>query len=104
MFKKLPVREFEWVSPKYYTEEFIKDIDENGDYGAILEVDVKYPKELINKHRDLAFLSERRKINKVEKLITTTENKKKKKIHCTHISIKTRINSWIKINKGKDSN
>ena len=102
MFKKLPVREFEWVSPKYYTEEFIKDIDENGDHGAILEVDVKYPKELINKHRDLAFLSERRKINKVEKLITTTENKKK--THCTHISIKTRINSWIKINKGKDSN
>ena len=99
MFKKLPVREFEWVSPKYYTEEFIKDIDENGDYGAILEVDVKYPKELINKHQDLAFLSERRKINKVEKLITITENKKKYIVHIS--ALKQGLIHGLKLTKVK---
>ena len=49
--------------------------DENGDYGAILEVDTHYPKILSNEHRDLAFLRERRKINGVEKLVTTLKDK-----------------------------
>ena len=48
--------------------------DENGDYGAILEVDTHYPKALSNEHRDLAFLPER-KINGVGKLVTTLEDK-----------------------------
>ena len=39
MCKKLPVGEFAWVHPKYYTEDLIKNYDKNRDYGAILEVE-----------------------------------------------------------------
>ena len=55
MCKKLPVGEFAWVYPKYYTEDLIKNYDENDDYGAILEVDVEYPVMTRIKHRYLQF-------------------------------------------------
>ena len=42
----------------------------------ILEADVEYPKTLWGLHKDLPFLPNR-KINKVEKLITSIEHKKK---------------------------
>ena len=44
--------------------------DENS-YGAILEVDAEYPEEVALLHEDLAFLPERRKINGVQKSVTT---------------------------------
>ena len=75
MCKTLPVDDFAWVHPEDYTEDLIKIYDENGDYGAILEVDTHYPKALSNEHRDLAFLPERRNINGVGKLVTTLEDK-----------------------------
>ena len=31
--------------------------DENSDYGAVLEVDIEYSKELESKHKDLTILS-----------------------------------------------
>ena len=37
--------------------------------GYLLEVDVRYPKELQDSHNDLPFMCERMKINGVEKLI-----------------------------------
>ena len=43
-------------------ESFIKNYDENSNKGYFLEVDVEYPKKLFNLHRDLTFLSERKKI------------------------------------------
>ena len=47
MSKKLSVGEFEWINPEDHTEDIIKKKnDENDDYGAILEVDVDYPKHL----------------------------------------------------------
>ena len=70
--------------------------DENSDCGAILEVDIEYPKELWHHHKDLAFLPERKKLSS-EKLVTTMEDKKK--IRCIHISIKTSTKSHIKIKK-----
>ena len=77
MIKKLPVGKFEWIHPNDYTEDLIKSYDDNDDYGALLEIDIEYPKELLNKHKDLAFLPERRKINKTNKLITCIEDKEK---------------------------
>ena len=44
---------------------FIKNYDENINKGYILEVDVEYPKNLFNLHRDLPFLPERKKIGKL---------------------------------------
>ena len=75
MSKKLPVGDFELINPEDYTEDIIKKYDENDDYGAILIVDVDYPKKLHKLHSDLPFLPERMKINKVDKLICNTQNK-----------------------------
>ena len=73
MSKKLRVGEFELINPEDYTEDIIKRYDENDDYGAILEVDVDYPKHLHKLHNDLPFLLERIKINNVDKLICNLE-------------------------------
>ena len=77
MCKKLPVGKCEWIHPEDYTDNHIKSHNDNDEYGAILEVDIEYSKELLNKHKDLAFLPERRKINKTNKFITTIEDKEK---------------------------
>ena len=79
--KKLSVGEFEWVQPEEYTEDLIKKSDENDDYGAILEVDVDYPRHLHKLHSDLPFLPERIKINKIKKLICNTQNKRNYIVH-----------------------
>ena len=59
----------------------IKNYDENGNIGYFLEVDTVYPKELFSLHKDLPFLSESKKVNKVEKLTCCVENKEKYVIH-----------------------
>ena len=64
-----------------FNEDFIKNYDENGNIGYFLEVDTDYPKELFSLHKDLPFLSESKKLNKVEKLIYRVENKEKYVIH-----------------------
>ena len=40
-----------------------------------LEVDIDYPKELFNFHKDLPFLPERKKAEKAKKLICSIEDK-----------------------------
>ena len=60
MCKKLPLNGYKWVDISMITEEFIKNYDEEGDTGYLLEVDVEYPKELASAHRDLPFLAKRR--------------------------------------------
>ena len=62
MCKKLPVGEFRWSNKtSLYTEQPIKLYDENSDYGALLEVDIEYLKELTHKHSDLPLLAQRKK-------------------------------------------
>ena len=69
--------------------------------GYFLEVYIDYPKELLNFHKDLPFLHERKKGEKVEKLICSIEDKKK----CySHKNFKTSIKSWVKTKKGTQSN
>ena len=60
-----------------FNEDFIKRYDENSNTGYLLEVDVEYPKLLFNSHKDLPFLPERKKDEKVEKLICSIEDKEK---------------------------
>ena len=51
-----------------------------------LEVDIEYPKQLWNKHKDLPFLPNREKVNEIEKLVTSTEDKKKYVIHISTLT------------------
>ena len=82
MSKKLHINGFKWENdlPRF-NETFIKNYNENSDVGYFLEVDIKYPKQLWNSHKDLPFLPERRKLEKVEKLVCSIEDKEKYVIH-----------------------
>ena len=77
-----------------FKESFIKGYNENSDRGYFLEVDVEYPKNLFNSHKDLPFLPEGKKLEKVKKNLET------KKICCSHKIFKTSIKSWINIKEG----
>ena len=82
MSQKLPVNGFKWENDlSRFNERFIKNYNENSDIGYFLEVDIDYPKELFNLHKDLPFLPERKKVEKVEKLICSIEDKEKYVIH-----------------------
>ena len=58
MSQKLPVNDFKWVKQELskFNEDVIKNYDENSNPGYFLEVDINYPKELFNLHKDLPFL------------------------------------------------
>ena len=82
MSQKLHVDGFKWVEKSLkFNEKFIKSYNENSDQGYILEVDVQYPKKLFNLHKDLPFLSARKKIKKCKKLICSIEDKQKYVVH-----------------------
>ena len=67
--QKLPANGFKWVKNlSIFNEIFIRNYDENSVKGYFLEVDVDYPKKLFDLHKDLPFLSERKKVNKVENM------------------------------------
>ena len=51
------------------------------DKGYVLEVDVRYPKELHDEHNDLPFMCDKMKIDKVEKLVPNLNEKKKCTTH-----------------------
>ena len=59
-----------------FDEALIKNYDEDGNKGYILEVDVEYPKDLHNLHSNLPLLSERMKIKKYNKLVCNFYDKK----------------------------
>ena len=75
MIQPLPVNGFEFVRNVSKTDEdFIKNYDEDTDKGYILEVDVKYPKDLHDLHSDLPFLPERMKIGECSKLVCNLQS------------------------------
>ena len=78
-------------------EDFIKNYDVNSNKGYFLEVYIDYPKELFNLLKDLPFLPERKKIEKVENLICSIEDKKKDVIHIR--SLKQALNHRLKLKK-----
>ena len=79
MPQKLPVNGFKWVNDvSRFNEDFVKNYNENSDIGYFLEVAVEYPKKLFGSHKDLP---ERRKLEKVEKLVCSIEDKEKYVIH-----------------------
>ena len=74
----LPTGGFCWVNIK---PDKISKLSKLKSKGYILEVDVRYPKELHDSHNDLPFMCERMKINGVEKLIPNLYDKKRYVIH-----------------------
>ena len=60
MSQKLSVNGFKQAELPRCNERFIKDYNGNSDIGYFFEVDIDYPKELFNLHKDLPF-SPRRK-------------------------------------------
>ena len=68
MSQKLPINGFKWAYDlSKFNEDFLKSYDENSDVGYFLEVDVEYPKELLDLHNNLPYLPERNKIKKNRK-------------------------------------
>ena len=53
MLQKLLVNGFKWVKElSKFNERFIKNSDESSNKGYILELDVEYPKMLLNLYKD----------------------------------------------------
>ena len=69
MSQKLPTNCFKWVEDLFqFNEDLTNKYYENSYIGYFLEVDIAYPKELFNFHKDLPFLPERKKVEKVKNL------------------------------------
>ena len=95
---KLPVNGFKWVEKlSRFNEIFIKNYYENSDIGYFLEVDIDYLKSLFNIHKVLPFLPERKKVEKVEKLICSIEDREKYVIHIR--ALKQALNHGLKLKK-----
>ena len=98
MSQKLPRSNFKWVEDtSIINEEIIKNYNENSYRGYILEVDVKYPKELHDLDSDLSFLPKKMKIDKYKKLVCDLRNKNKYVVHIK--SLKQALNHGLKLKK-----
>ena len=83
MSQKFPVNGFKWKENiNEFDKDFIKNFNENSNKGYILEVDVEYPKSLLNLHSNLLFLAERKKIKKnAKKLVCNMHDKENYVFH-----------------------
>ena len=87
MSQKVPANGFKWVEKlSRFNQIFIKNYNENSDIGNIVEVNIDYSEKLFNRiefnlHENLPFLPESKKVNKVEKLICSIEDKEKYVMH-----------------------
>ena len=80
MSQPLPTGGFRWVEVKLGLGEIFR-LAKLRSKGYLLEVDVRYPKELHDSHNHLPFMCERLKIGGVEKLVPNLADKKHYVIH-----------------------
>lgn len=89
MMKSLPYANFHWVEPMDVYGENIFDCREDDEYGYILEVDLSYPKELFEEHKDLPFCPQHMippvSDSNERKLLTTLYPKKNYVIHYAYL-------------------
>ena len=98
MCKRLPIGDFKWVDDlSIFTEDFIKNYDEDSYRGYLLEVDVEYPKDLHRLPSDLPFLPERMKINNCTKLVCNVQDKEDYPVHIS--ALKQALNHGLKLTK-----
>ena len=96
--QKLPVNGSKWVKNlSQFNKSFKRNYDENSDIGYFFKVSIDYPEKLFNPHKDLSFLPERKKVNKVEKLICSIEHKEKHVIHIR--ALKQALNHGLVLRK-----
>ena len=90
MNRTLPLNGYKWADVSIFTDDFIKNYDDKGDKGYLLEANVEYPKELLSAQKDLPFLPERRfKLHKefdhkVSKEVEKAHEKVYKTFNITH--------------------
>ena len=101
--QKLPVNGFKWVEKlSNFNERFIKSYNENSDIGCFFWKQMQsIQKQIFNLHKDLPFLPERKKLEKVKNLFLV---QKTKKICYSNKCLKTSIKSWINAKKCTQSN
>lgn len=87
MRKPLPVGDFKWMDEKELQNwrNFVGT--RGGNYGCILEVNIKYPEELHDLHNDYLGAPERINANGVEKHIPTLGDKKRYILHCKNLKL-----------------
>ena len=95
---------FEWVDDiSEIDENVLKNYDEDSNVGNFIKSDIKYPRELHNKHSDLPFLPERMNVNKCKKLVCNLYDNDYVdyvKDYVDHIrSLKQALNNGLKIKK-----
>ena len=80
MTEKLPTHGFKWIDvDKTKVEELLEKKDTK--QGYIFEVDLAYPESLWKLHNDYPLAPERKKIDKVDKLVSCFHSKKKYVLH-----------------------
>ena len=98
MSQKLSVNKFDWnKDTSEFNEDFIRNYNKESDKGYFLEVHAQYTEKLHELYKDLRFLPEIMKTEKVEKLVTNLRDKTK--YVNTHRKFKTSIKSWISFEK-----
>ena len=98
MSQKSSLNGFKWKkNVSKFDEDFIKNNNEDSNKGYILEVDVEYPKHLLNLHSHLPFLAERMKIKKWKKLLCNLYDKKEYVVHIR--ALKQALNDGLKLKK-----
>lgn len=87
MCQSLPESNFRFLDQGEASELDVSSVDDNAEYGYILEVDLFYPDYLHTEHNDLPFCSEKciPPGGKTEKLVPNLYNKYKYVIHYVHL-------------------
>ena len=82
MSNKLPLEGFKWETDlSKFTNDFIKNYNAKSATGYLFYADIAYPKDLYELHKDLPFLPDRTKVNKVNKLFASVFDKNNYAIH-----------------------
>ena len=76
MSQKLPSNNFDWIEyTSQFTEDFLKNCNEESDEEYSLEVDVQYIQKLHDLRNDLPIFSVKMNIEKVGKLVANLHGK-----------------------------
>ena len=98
MSEPLLIDGFKWMKDlSKIDEDFTKNYDKNSHKRYILEVNVKYPKNLHDSHSDLPFLQERIKIDKCNKPVCNLYDKRNYAVHIR--SLKQVLNHGLILKK-----